>query len=143
MSYLDKILDGLPTEIRCRVCEYLIDLQQESARKCARVNYRTSYLADVKHAATFHRLVEIKPSSVDSAFEYHIRMYCTRPEYRIKIGKMLDCDTLSKYTICKYVGRVRFINYAIIAWNFLRRNKYYEFEQICREFSEYRLITRQ
>jgi hypothetical protein len=144
MSYLDKVLSGLPVEIKCEIQNHLIDLQQRSARNLSRMVGKTEgYLHDIKYVDIASRLVKINRGPVTSAREYHLMMYYSHPWYRSEINAKLPGGKVPDCTGRKWVGSAKIIDDATIAWNFLRCNSSYEFKKIRHEYLDYKKRSRE
>ena len=136
MSYLRKILHGLPEEIQCVVHGYLIDLQQDVARNLSRKD-SNSFLRKIKHPDGLRScLIKTDFTRPTNIREYHLMMYSIHSDYRSQIlsqlpgGKLPECDGR------RWFGRMKLIEDATIAWNVMKRQG--DIEYIEYRYNNYR-----
>jgi hypothetical protein len=143
MSYFAKILDGLPEELQCMIRECLIDLQQESARNRARKD-PNNFTHKIKPGVFLHdRLIRADFTRPTSMWTYHLMMYSLDSEYRSQILGLLPDGKLPECIGRKWVGRLKLIEDATIAWNYLKSQAPFRFSYIEYKYGNYKKMTRQ
>lgn len=129
MNYMDRILNGLPEEMKCEIYCHLIDLQQESARKLARI-HKPQHLLDIECLETerfpigssfaANRLVHFRASYCNSS------RYCDEIKLLIPVDLMYsDPDIQLKTNTSR-----RYVAESVWAWKYIKAERPDENEKI-------------
>jgi hypothetical protein len=146
MSYLNKVLDGLPAELQCAIRERLIDLQQESARINNRGNEKMiMHLRDIRIAGGPDAyLAMINPEPPTNARGYHRLMYVTDYNYRQRFLTYLPRGEMPNYKeYDRFVGRMKLVEGAVITYTYAFRDLSYALNYIQFEYMDYNIRRNQ